>query len=164
MSNSCDPTDSSSITLLCPLNFSGKNTGVGCHFLLQGISPTQGLNLHLLHWQADSLPLSHLGSPSWIISSVDCSVMSDSLQPLGLYPTRLLCPWNFPGKNTGVGCHFLLQGIFPTQGLNPGLLHCRQMLYHLSHQGSPKGKPVIYEKKSGGGMRVRIYCSKLWLS
>ena len=42
-----------------------------------------------------------------------------------------------PGKNTGVGCHFLLQGIFPTQGSNPGLLHCRQILYHLSHQGSP---------------------------
>ena len=42
----------------------------------------------------------------------------------------------FPGKNTGVGCHFLLQGIVPTQGLNPGLLHCR--LYRLSHQGSPK--------------------------
>ena len=46
-------------------------------------------------------------------------------------------PWNFPGKNTIVGCHFFLQGSFPTQGLNPGLLHCRQMLYHLSHQGSP---------------------------
>ena len=43
-----------------------------------------------------------------------------------------------PGKNTEVGCHFLLQGIFPTQGLNPGLPHCRQMLYCLSHQGSPK--------------------------
>ena len=42
-------------------------------------------------------------------------------------------PWDFPGKNSGVGCHFLLQGIFPTQGLNQGLLHCRQMLYHLSH-------------------------------
>ena len=42
-----------------------------------------------------------------------------------------------PGKNTGVGCHFLLQGIFPTQGSNPGLLHCRQVPYHLSHQGSP---------------------------
>ena len=42
----------------------------------------------------------------------------------------------FPGKNTEVGCHFLLQENFPTQGLNPGLLHCRQMLYHLSHQGS----------------------------
>ena len=45
--------------------------------------------------------------------------------------------WNSPGKNTGVGSHFLLQGIFPTQGSNPGLLHCKQILYHLSHQGSP---------------------------
>ena len=45
--------------------------------------------------------------------------------------------WNSPGKNTGVGCHSLLQGIFPTQVSNPGLLHCRQILYHLSHQGSP---------------------------
>ena len=43
-----------------------------------------------------------------------CSVVSSSLRPNGLWPTRLLCPWNFPGKNTGVGCHFLLQGIFPT--------------------------------------------------
>ena len=42
-----------------------------------------------------------------------------------------------PGKNTGVDCHSLLQGIFPTQGLNPGLPHCRWILYHLSHQGSP---------------------------
>ena len=44
-------------------------------------------------------------------------------------------PWDFPGKNTGLGSHFLLQGIFMTQGLNPGLPHCRQTLYHLSHQG-----------------------------
>ena len=65
------------------------------------------------------------------------SVMSDSLWPHGLQPTRFLCPWDFPGKNTGVGCHFLLQGIFQAQGSNPGLLHCRQMLYPLSHQGSP---------------------------
>ena len=50
--------------------------------------------------------------------------------------TRLLRPWDFPGKNTGVGCHFLLQEIFPTQELNPGLPHCRKTLYHLSHQGS----------------------------
>ena len=49
----------------------------------------------------------------------------------------LLCPWDFPGKSTGVGCHFLLQGIFPTQGSNPGLPDCSQMLYRLSHQGSP---------------------------
>jgi len=56
------------------------------------------------------------------------SVVSDSLRPHGLQPTRLLRPWDFPGKSTGVGCHFLLQGIFPTQGSNPGLPHCRQML------------------------------------
>ena len=62
-------------------------------------------------------------------------VMSDSLQPHGLQSASLLCPWDFPGKNTRVGCHFLLQGIFPTQGLNPGLVNCRQILYHLSHQG-----------------------------
>jgi len=58
------------------------------------------------------------------------SVVSDSLQPHGLYS-----PWNSPGQNTGVGSHSLLQGIFPTQGSNPGLLHCRQSLYCLSHQG-----------------------------
>ena len=54
--------------------------------------------------------------------------------------TRLLRPWDFLGKSTGVGCHFLIQGIFLTQGLNPGLLHCRQMLYRLSHQGSKMGE------------------------
>ena len=53
-----------------------------------------------------------------------------------LQPTRLLYPWKFSGKTTGVGCHFLLQGIFPTQGSNLGLLHCRQFLYPLSHLGS----------------------------
>ena len=63
--------------------------------------------------------------------------MFNSLLPHGLYLTRLLCPWNSPGKNTGVDNHFLLQGIFPTQGWNPGLLHCRQILYCLNHQGSP---------------------------
>ena len=47
------------------------------------------------------------------------------------------CPWNSPGKNTGVACHFILQGIFLNQGLNPGLLNCRQILYQMSHQGSP---------------------------
>ena len=49
----------------------------------------------------------------------------------------LLHPWDFPGKSTGVGCHFLLQRIFPTQGSNLGLLHCRKMLYCLNHKGSP---------------------------
>ena len=60
--------------------------------------------------------------------------MSYSVRPHGLQPTRLLCPWASPGKNTGVGCHSLLQGIFPAQGSNSGLPHCRGILYHLSHQ------------------------------
>ena len=64
------------------------------------------------------------------------SVVSDSLWPRGLQPTRLLCPRNSPGKSSTVGCHFLLQGIFPTQGSNPGLRHCRQSVYHLSCQGA----------------------------
>ena len=58
-----------------------------------------------------------------------CSFVSNSLRFHGLQSTRILCPWDFPGKNTGVGCHFLLQGIFPTQGYNSCLLHCRQILY-----------------------------------
>ena len=73
----------------------------------------------------------------------------DSLQSHGLWPARLLSLWNSTGKNTRVflvfwwqptrvGCHFCFQGIFPTQGWNLGLLHCRQILYHVSYQGSPK--------------------------
>ena len=59
--------------LLCPWDFPGKNTGAGCHFLLQRIFQIQGSNPHLLHWQADSLPLSHQGNPlapseSWILN------------------------------------------------------------------------------------------------
>ena len=66
------------------------------------------------------------------------SVVSNSVQPCGLQPTRLLCPRDSPGKNTGGGCHALIQGIFLTQASNPGLPHCRKILYHLSHQGSPR--------------------------
>ena len=66
---------------------------------------------------------------------VSHSVISDSFWPHGLQPTRLLCPWNFPSKNAGVSCHALLWGIFPTQRLNPGLLHCRWILCSLSQQG-----------------------------
>ena len=53
---------------------------------------------------------------------LSCQIVSNSLQPHGLQPKRILCPWDFPGKNTGVGCHFLLQGILLTQGSNPHLL------------------------------------------
>ena len=62
--------------------------------------------------------------------------MSDSVRPHRRQPTGLPGPWDSPGKNTGVGCHFLLQEIFPTRGPNPGLQHCRQTLYRLSHQRS----------------------------
>ena len=71
---------------------------------------------------------SHIG----MVESESHSVVSDSLWPHGLYSS-----WNSPGQNTRVGSLSLLQGIFPTQGLNPGLLHCRQILYQLSHKGSP---------------------------
>ena len=65
--------------------------------------------------------------------SESLSVMSNSLQPHGLYS-----PWNSPGQNPGVGSLSLLQGIFPTQGSNPSLLHCRWILYQLSHKRSPR--------------------------
>ena len=68
---------------------------------------------------------------------VSCLVVFDSLRSHELQPIKLHCPWNSLGKNTGVGSHSLLQEIFPNQGLNPGLLHCRQILYPLSHKGRP---------------------------
>ena len=64
--------------------------------------------------------------------SIFHSVGSDSLRPHALYGQ-----WNSPGQNTGVGSLSLLQGIFPTQGSNPGLPHCRRILYQLSYEGSP---------------------------
>ena len=67
------------------------------------------------------------------IESESPSVMSDSLQLRGLYS-----PWNSPGQNIGVGRFILLQGIFPTRGSNPGLPHCRWILYQLSHKVSPR--------------------------
>ena len=68
------------------------------------------------------------------------SVVSNSLRPHGLKPARVLCPWDFPGKNTGVGCHALLQGVFPTQGLNPRLL-CLLRWQVGSLPVAPPGKP-----------------------
>ena len=73
----------------------------------------------------------------WPVLGLSRSVMSNSLQPQELQPIRLLCPWYSPRNSTGVGCHSLLQGIFPTQELNLCLLHCRWILYCLSHHRSP---------------------------
>ena len=85
------------------------------------------------------------------------SVVSDSLQPHGLYS-----PWNSPGQNTGVGSHSLLQGIFPTQGSNPGLPYCRQILYPLNHKGSPRIlERVTYPFSRGSSWprnRTRVSC------
>ena len=90
--------------------------------------------------------------------SESCSVMSDSLQPHGLYS-----PWNSPGQNTGVGSLSLLQGIFLTQGSNPGLPHGRQILYQLSHKGSPRILEwVAYPFSCGSSRprtRTRISCN-----
>ena len=85
------------------------------------------------------------------------SVESDSLRPQELYS-----PWNCPGQNTGVGNLSLLQGIFPTQGLNAGLPHRRQILYQLSHKGSPRilewvASPLS-SRSSWPRNRIRVSC------
>ena len=123
--------------LYSPWNSPGQNTGVGSFSLLQGIFPTQGLNPGLPNYTWILYQLSHKGRPlknsSLHVESESCSVVSDSLWSHGLYS-----PWNSPGQNTGVGSLSLLQGIFSTQGSNPGLLHCRQVLYQLSYKVSPR--------------------------
>ena len=85
------------------------------------------------------------------------SVLFDSLQPHGLY-----IPWNSPGQNTGVGSLSLLQRIFPTQGWNPGLQHCRRILHQLSHKGNPRIlKWVAYPFSSGYSQPrnwIRVSC------
>ena len=128
------------------MEFSRQEYGNGLPFPSPGDLPNPGMEPGSPALQADALSSEPPGNPTKHLRNIpgekQCcqktmhSVMSDSLWPHGLQPARLLCLWNFPGKNTGVGCHFLLQGIFPTQGLNPGLLHWRQALYCLSHQGS----------------------------
>ena len=88
-----------------------------------------------LFWLSALPPFSFQNSISQFIYSILCashSVVSDSLRHHRPQPARLLRPWDFSSKNTGVGCHFLLQGI-----QNPGFLHWGQTLYCLSHQGSP---------------------------
>ena len=114
-----------------------------------------GSNVGEYHWgcgwekcggSTDWQPLQELGTPDRMYpkqygssGNVSCSIVSDSLRPRGLWPTRLLlCRWDSPGKNTGVDRHSLLQKIFPIQGSNPGLLHCRQILHYLSYREDPK--------------------------
>ena len=93
---------------------------------------------------------------------VSHSAVSNSLRPHGLQPARLLCPWNSLGKNTRVGCHSLLQEIFPTQGSNPGILHYRQNLYYLSHQVSSQIRRESHKrevKNWDNGSKIYFQCN-----
>ena len=87
----------------------------------------------MLHPGVSEMPLREVTEALLLLFS--CSVVSDSLQCYGLVPARLLCPWDSPGENTGVGLHALLQGIFPTQGLNPRLLNWQKNSLLMTHQG-----------------------------
>ena len=90
------------------------------------------------------------GDPGMLSESESCSVVFNSLKPHGLHN-----PWNSPGHNTGVGSLSLLQGIFPTQGSNPGLPHCRRILYQLSHKGSPRIPEWVAYLFSSGSCQPR---------
>ena len=131
------------------------------------------LFFRLLHWQASSLPLAPPGEPlttlktsvHWCFHCVlSHSVVSDSLWRHGLKLPRLLFHGVSPGKDTAVSCHFLLQGIFPTQGSNPGFLHSWQILYLLGHHWVPmkKGFPGVAVVKNlpagDAGDPVRSLC------
>ena len=104
-------------------------------------------SLPLARWSAWAVP-NFLAS--LFVWSESCSIVSDSLRPHVLYS-----PWNSPGQNTGVGSLSLLQGTFSTQGSNPGLLHCRQILNQLSHKGSSRILDWVAYPFSRGSSRPR---------
>ena len=101
------------------------------------------------------------GCDWWISSSENHSVVSDSATPWTLAHQATLS-MGFSRQEYWSGCHFLLQGIFPTQELNPGLQHCRQILYHLSHQESPCVLKWVHYPFSRGSSQPRnwngVFC------
>ena len=114
----------------------------GCSSQLHHPPNTRGGMVLTEHWV--KLPVLYSTFPLAIYLHKCCAVLSHSVASNSWWHHGLYSPLgssahrDFPEKNTGVGCHALLQGIFPTQGSNPGLQHCGQMLYHLSYQGSPR--------------------------
>ena len=120
-------------TLCDPMDYSLPGSSV--HGIIQArilewgaISSSRGSS-----WPRDSTHVSCLAGRFFPGESESRSVVSDSLWPFGWYT-----PWNSLGQNAGMGSLSFLQGIFPTQGSNPGLPHCRWIFYQLSHKGSPK--------------------------
>ena len=104
------------------------------------LAPPQSLSGFFSHSQ----PLDTVKHQDANLCLLYCSVTSDSLQPHELSPSWLFCPWDSPGSNIGVGCHFLLQGIFPNQGSNQHVLHFRQILYHwVTREVTPPSQPCI---------------------
>ena len=124
--------------------------------------PNDRVLMHSLLWEKKWKELKVLVAPS-------CLTLCD---PMDCSPPGSSVHGDSPGKNTGVGCHALLQGIFPTQEPNPGLLHCRQILYHLSQLGTPKkGMAIKYSclehPMDRGAWRVIVYWvskSPTWLN
>ena len=113
-------------------------------------------------------------APHQLLVCVTCSVVSNSCNPTDCSPPGSSVHEDSPGKNIGVGCHFLLQEIFQTQGSNLGLLHCRQILYYLSHQGqltffsfnsseSLMGQKRLGLKTTDSGAKWPGFKSKLFL-
>ena len=104
--------------------------------LSKGFSGKGKQNILLFWFMVKALQLINFGESSCAKCVVKVKVTQSC--PTLCYPHGPYSPWNSPGQNTGVGSLSLLQGIFPTQGSNPGLPHCRQILYQLSHRGSPR--------------------------
>ena len=151
VSNSATPW---TVAFQAPLSmgFSRKDTGAGCHFLPQGNLLTKGSNLGLLHCRQILYHLNHQGSlyigiyvfilglnpiihthththtHMKVLVTLLCPILCNLMD---CSSPRLLCPWDFPGKNTGVGSHSLLQEIVPTRGWNPSLPHCRQSRFFI---------------------------------
>ena len=126
---------------------------MGSCSLLQGIFQTQGLNLGLLHCRWILYCLSHQGISKYVtfitcdtneVKVLAAQLCTTRCDPLDYGPPGSSDRGDSPVKNTGVCSHSLLQAIFQTQGLNLGLLHCRQILYCLSHQGRNPKVCVIY--------------------
>ena len=129
--------------------FLGNISSLPCPCSPEGT--TQGQRGHGRQLGGHSLQsVSRLGREEGRVCQVT-SVVSDSWRPHGLWPARLLCPWDSPGKNTGVGCHALLQGVFPTQGSSPyllSLLHWQVSSFPLAPPGSlcsARGNPLLQE-------------------